>query len=108
MTLEELVKDVPIERHVGNAPALALVELAERVPGLPEGLILLAVQLGHGRALSAVDDQGQGLLWRKHRAQTINDTANYSLSRGMEAVKAPPGPRLWTEERVGIVLEVLL
>lgn len=89
MTLEELIKDVPIKRHVGNAPALALVELAERVPGLPEGLILLAVQLGHGRALSAVDDQGQRLLWRKHRDKTINDTANYSMfmSRGMEAVK---------------------
>lgn len=90
MTLEELVKDVPIERHVGNAPALALVELAERVPGLPEGLILLAVQLGQGGALSAVDDQGQRLLWRKQGDKTINDTANYSMfmSRGMEAVKA--------------------
>lgn len=90
MTLEELIKDVPIKRHVGNAPALALVELAERVPGLPEGLILLAVQLGHGRALSAVDDQGQWLLWRKHRDKPNNETAIHSmfLSRGMEAVKA--------------------
>lgn len=57
MTLKELIKDVPIKGHVGNASTLALVELTERVPGLPEGLILLAVQLGHGRALSAVDDQ---------------------------------------------------
>lgn len=81
MTLKELIKDVPIERHVGNASTLALVELTERVPGLPKSLILLAVQLGHGRTLSAVDDQRQRLLWRKHTDKRINVTAESAQTR---------------------------
>lgn len=81
MTLKELIKDVPVERHVGNASTLALVELTERVPGLPKSLVLLAVQLGHGRTLSAVDDQRQRLLWRKHTDQRVNGTAEPAQTR---------------------------
>lgn len=81
MTLKELIKDVPIQRHVGNASTLALVELTERVPGLPKSLVLLAVQLGHGRTLSAVDDQRQRLLWRKHTDQRVNGTAEPAQTR---------------------------
>lgn len=43
MALEELVKRVPLEGHVGDASTLALVELRERVPGLHEGVVPLRV-----------------------------------------------------------------
>ena len=51
LPLEELIEDVAFEAHVGDAPTLALVELCEGVPGLHEGVVLLAVQLGHRGAL---------------------------------------------------------
>lgn len=68
LTLEELVKDVTFKGHVGDASTLALVEFSERVPGLHEGLILLAVQLGQRGALPpAGPHQWQWLLWRIHK-----------------------------------------
>lgn len=52
-TLEELVKDVALEAHVGDATTLALVELGEGVPGLHEGvvMVLLAAEMGPGGTL---------------------------------------------------------
>lgn len=65
LALQELIKDVSLETHVGDAAALTLVEFGERVPGLHEGLVLAAVQLGQrGTEPPAGRQQRQRLLWR--------------------------------------------
>ena len=68
LLLDEVIEDVTFKGHVGDASTLALVELNEGVPGLPEGVLLLAVQLGPRRTLPPVGDhQRQWLLWKIHK-----------------------------------------
>lgn len=68
LALKKLIKNVPFKFHVGDATTLALVELYERVPRLPECVILLAERLTPRAALPPVGaHQTHRLLWKIQR-----------------------------------------
>ena len=83
---EELVEDVPLQTHVGDASALAAVEAQQGVPGLPQRVVLLAARLGGvllaarlGGALPPGGCQGEGLVYNKN---THTHTPGGEPSRG--------------------------
>lgn len=62
LLLQELVQDVPLERHVGDAPPMGAVKGSEGVPRLVQCVLLLAVPPGPWQR------PGPGIFWKKgHR-----------------------------------------
>lgn len=59
LLLQELVQDVPLERHVGDAPPVGAVEGTEGVPRLVQCVLLLAVPPGLWQR------PGPGVFWKK-------------------------------------------
>lgn len=62
LLLQELVQDVPLERHVGDAPPMGAVKGTEGVPRLVQCVLLLALPPGPWQR------PGPGVFWKKgHR-----------------------------------------